>query len=138
MYVQITSTPYSVKNVQTFEGRAGRGFSCSLYKGKKKIANVCNEANGGCYRYSGLSMAQMKDLIDTAKEVMEDPWEESHDELLTHLVCYKEIEMFSKRDKRKGLTYFIVKEKGEEVVKVTKENKREIEMRHKAYLVHIF
>lgn len=42
---------YSVKNVKTFMGREGEGFNATLYRGKKKIANVYNMADGGIFSY---------------------------------------------------------------------------------------
>lgn len=38
---------YSVKGVKTFRGHEGIGYNASLYKGKKKIAFVIDDASGG-------------------------------------------------------------------------------------------
>ena len=38
---------YSVKNVKSFMGREGYGYSCSLYKDGKKIGTVTDTADGG-------------------------------------------------------------------------------------------
>lgn len=38
---------YSVKNIKTFMGREGHGFNANLYRGKKKIAFVIDDASGG-------------------------------------------------------------------------------------------
>ncbi len=38
---------YSVKNVKTFRGRDGDGYNANLYRGKKKIAFIIDEGNGG-------------------------------------------------------------------------------------------
>lgn len=46
-----TNHDYTVKNVKTFQGMEGMGFSCSLYKATKKIATVTDSAWGGEYEY---------------------------------------------------------------------------------------
>ena len=38
---------YSVKNIKSFQGMEGTGFSCSLYLDNKKIGTVTDTANGG-------------------------------------------------------------------------------------------
>ena len=38
---------YSVKNVKSFMGREGYGYSCTLYKYGKKIGTVTDTADGG-------------------------------------------------------------------------------------------
>jgi hypothetical protein len=38
---------YSVKSVKSFMGREGYGFNANLYRGKKKIAFVRDDASGG-------------------------------------------------------------------------------------------
>ena len=38
---------YSVKNVKTFTGREGYGYSCTLYKNGKSIGTVTDTADGG-------------------------------------------------------------------------------------------
>jgi hypothetical protein len=38
---------YHVKNTHTFNGRDGLGFTCTLYKGKKRIATVVDDGAGG-------------------------------------------------------------------------------------------
>jgi hypothetical protein len=47
---------YSVKSVKTFEGMEGYGFNCSLYRGKRKVAFVIDEGNGGCLLIRWLDM----------------------------------------------------------------------------------
>lgn len=42
---------YTVKNVKTFRGREGQGFNATLYVDGRKIAEVDDSANGGCYRW---------------------------------------------------------------------------------------
>ena len=38
---------YTVKNVKSFMGREGYGYSCSLYKDGKNIGTVTDTADGG-------------------------------------------------------------------------------------------
>ncbi len=38
---------YTVKNVKSFTGREGYGYSCSLYKDGKNIGTVTDTADGG-------------------------------------------------------------------------------------------
>ena len=42
-----TQTIYAVKNVRSFQGREGLGFTCSLYRDGKRIGTVTDAANGG-------------------------------------------------------------------------------------------
>jgi len=43
-----TETPiYEVKNVKTFTGREGHGWSCSLYANGKRLGDVTDTASGG-------------------------------------------------------------------------------------------
>jgi len=45
---------YQVKNVKTFRGREGQGFNATLYCDGKKVAQVDDSANGGCYDWHWL------------------------------------------------------------------------------------
>jgi hypothetical protein len=38
---------YTIKNVKSFQGREGHGYSCDLYRDGKKVATVTDTANGG-------------------------------------------------------------------------------------------
>jgi len=38
---------YSVKSIKSFMGREGLGFNANLYRGKKKVAFLRDDANGG-------------------------------------------------------------------------------------------
>lgn len=53
---------YSVKNVKSFRGEDGMGFSGTLYKGKKRIAYVVDYACGGEYRYDFFDANEEKEF----------------------------------------------------------------------------
>jgi hypothetical protein len=44
-------TQYTVGAVKTFRGHDGNGFSCSLLKNKKKVAEVVDDGWGGGYQF---------------------------------------------------------------------------------------
>jgi hypothetical protein len=39
---------YNVKSVKFFRGMEGQGYNAKLYRGKKKVAFVYDDATGGC------------------------------------------------------------------------------------------
>lgn len=46
---------YTLSNVKTFNGRQGQGFSATLSLDGRKVADVIDEANGGCSRFYWLA-----------------------------------------------------------------------------------
>lgn len=57
---------YTVKNVKSFLGREGMGYSCSLYKDGKKIGTVTETADGGDVDLYLDSKELEQELIDYA------------------------------------------------------------------------
>lgn len=55
---------YSVKGVKSFIGMEGYGFNATLYRSKKKVAFVIDEAHGGDYIYQWYDKAEEKILRD--------------------------------------------------------------------------
>lgn len=58
---------YEVKNVKTFQGHDGQGFTCTLWREGKKVADVRDFAFGGEYEYDFISPAEEKILDDHVK-----------------------------------------------------------------------
>lgn len=58
---------YTVKNVKTFIGMEGQGFNATLYRDGKKVAFVIDDACGGCYNYSFVSLQEEKDYFAFCK-----------------------------------------------------------------------
>lgn len=59
---------YTVKNVKSFTGREGYGYSCSLYKDGKRIGTVTDTADGGpadLYLNSRELEQELRDYVDT-------------------------------------------------------------------------
>lgn len=59
---------YAVKGVKSFIGREGYGYSCSLYKGTKRIATVTDTASGGpltIHWNDLLARNQLQDFTET-------------------------------------------------------------------------
>ena len=50
-------TQYTVKNVKTFRGMEGPGYNANLYRNRKKVAQVDDDAQGGPLRYHWLDYA---------------------------------------------------------------------------------
>ena len=44
---EIKLSDHSLKAVKTFMGREGYGLNANLYRGKKKVATILDDANGG-------------------------------------------------------------------------------------------
>jgi len=55
---------YHVKNVKTFIGMEGQGFNANLYRGKKLVAFVIDDANGGEARVQWNDRSEEKVLKD--------------------------------------------------------------------------
>ena len=65
---------YKVKNVKTFRGMEGEGYSCSLYRDNKKVAECTDHANGGeiYIRWSDYQVPKVKrSMINTLDELVE-------------------------------------------------------------------
>lgn len=60
---------YNVKNVRSFKGAEGYGFSCTLYRDKTKIAEVRDEGNGGAIQYQWVSSLERKAFDDYARSL---------------------------------------------------------------------
>lgn len=59
---------YTVKNVKSFMGREGYGYSCSLYKDGKNIGTVTDTADGGeadLYLNSRELEDELRDYVNT-------------------------------------------------------------------------
>lgn len=59
---------YTVKNVKSFTGREGYGYSCSLYKDGKNIGTVTDTADGGeadLYLNSRELEDELRDYVNT-------------------------------------------------------------------------
>ena len=59
---------YTVKNVKSFMGREGYGYSCSLYKDGKNIGTVTDTADGGpadLYLTSIELEQELRDYVNT-------------------------------------------------------------------------
>jgi hypothetical protein len=67
---------YTVKNVKSFRGREGIGFSCSLYKEDAKIAYVMNAANGAEHHYEFDQGQEKKAFMEYCKSLppMQTPY----------------------------------------------------------------
>lgn len=68
---------YSVRNVKSFDGRNGPGFSCTLYNGGRKVADVVNDANGGAFRFHWhrtRDEAMLEDYVATLPPVSLEPY----------------------------------------------------------------
>ena len=66
---------YTVKNVKSFIGREGYGYSCTLCKDGKKIGTVTDTANGGevdLYLDSRELEQELRDYMDNLPEVTID------------------------------------------------------------------
>ena len=55
---------YSIKNLKSFMGMEGYGFNVNLYRGKKKVAFVIDEGNGGMINIDWLLNEQPLDWND--------------------------------------------------------------------------
>ena len=42
---------YTVRNLKTFRSDDGGGFSCILMKDGKRVAEIVNDGNGGCFKF---------------------------------------------------------------------------------------
>lgn len=78
----------TLKNVKTFNGMEGQGFSATMYVDGKVCCDVIDDANGGCYHYNvaydrkaGARVAGAEALLDKAhafcKTLPLTPWPES-------------------------------------------------------------
>ena len=57
----------TLKNLKTFDGKEGEGFSASIYLDNKKIGTVVDSAYGGCYDYD-FEVGKYNVFLDKVKE----------------------------------------------------------------------
>lgn len=101
---------YSIKNLKSFEGRQGYGYSCTIYKDGKKIGTTYNEANGGCSRYD-LQPGEKEELLAFAQEQQGEDYCEAHDIFIMELI--DDLEMTKKAKRSKTKTFAKIKINGE-------------------------
>ena len=82
---------YSVKNVKTFTGREGYGYSCSLFKDGKNIGTVTDTANGGeidLYLNTIQEEDELRDYVNSLPSIKFDDMEipQSPDMFIGNLV----------------------------------------------------
>ena len=78
---------FSVKNIKSFNGREGVGYSATLYLDGKKFAEILDDANGGevdvhCFDYHSHTKVTIKTYID--KEGVQHTWDVSPNHALLH------------------------------------------------------
>ena len=55
---------YKVAKVKTFKGREGEGFNADLIRDGKKVAEVINDASGGCLDFHWLDYASTRVAVN--------------------------------------------------------------------------
>jgi len=78
---------FSVKNIKSFNGREGVGYSATLYLDGKKFAEIFDDANGGevevnCFDYHSHTKVKIKTYID--KDGVQQTWDVSPNYALLH------------------------------------------------------
>lgn len=109
---------YSVKNVKSFMGREGYGYSCSLYKDGKNIGTVTDTADGGeadLYLASRELEQELRDYVNTLPsfkfEDMDIP--QSVEVFLDSLIdAYQQAKQLAKLTKNNWVYRFKGKEDG--------------------------
>ena len=138
--------PYEVKAIKNVPNyRNGDGFTCKLYKGRKLIAHVTDDGNGGCYRWDD----EDRDLHAEFRQYAEDKIGkgiERDDHFVALLVEEKEICQKAKRSKSKTIfkvkaepdfpgypdyTYFSIKGTGDRI-------KGYLESKYGDELIHVY
>jgi hypothetical protein len=61
----------TLRNVKTFNGNEGQGFSASMYVDGQPCCSVIDDANGGCYSYHGAFDVKAQKPVPGAQQLLD-------------------------------------------------------------------